>query len=157
MKFIEFSNRKNSLESRLYNIKNKIQVNSNFNKITYNNKNVLECLQEIEDKVNENHQNIFDLSPLEEYLDKIIKEITPKDMAERKAKILKQINEYLNEVALEKEKIDKKENNKINENSINGAKNMLNNFKNKFYLILDVNELYNTNTEFENEKIKYFD
>ena len=157
MKFIEFSNRKNSLESRLYNIKNKIQVNSNFNKITYNNKNVLECLQEIEDKVNENHQNIFDLSPLEEYLDKIIKEITPKDMAERKAKILNQINEYLNEVALEKEKIDKKENSKFNENSINGAKNMLNNFKNKFYLILDVNELYNTNTEFENEKIKYFD
>ena len=157
IEFINFSNRKNSLESKLYNIKNKIQDNNNFNMMKYNNKNVLECLQEIEDKVNENHQDIFDLVPLEEYLDNIIKAITPIDMVEQKEKILKQINEYLHMLKLEKENIEKKKKTKFNKNRINDATNMLNNFKNKFYLILDVNELYNANTEFDNEKIKYFD
>ena len=157
IEFINFSYRKNSLESKLYNIKNKIQENNSFNMIKYNNKNVIECLREIEEKVNENHQNIFDLSPLEEYLDDIIKALTPINMVEQKQKILRQINDYLNMLSIEKEKIDKKENSKFNKNRINDATNMLNNFKNKFYLILDVNELYNANTEFDNEKIKYFD
>ena len=155
--FIEFSYNKNHLESKLYNIKGKIQYDNNFNNIQYNNKNVLDCLQEIEDKLNENHQNIIDLTPLETYLDNIIKEITPKNMIEQKEKILKQINDYQKIMNEEKEKLNKKETSKYNENTINNALNMLENFKKKLYLILDSNELYNLITEFDNEKMKYFD
>ena len=154
--FIEFSYNKNHLESKLYDIKGKIQYDNNFNTIQYNNKNVLDCLQEIEDKLNENHQNIIDLTPFETYLDNIIKEITPKNMIEQKEKLLKQINDYQNNMNEEKEKLNKKETSKYNENTINNALNMLENFKKKLYLILDSNELYNLITEFDNEKMKYF-
>jgi molecular chaperone DnaK (HSP70) len=154
--FIEFSFKKNNLESKLYNLKGKIQYDSNFNSIQYNNKNVLDCLQEIEDKLNENHHNIFDLKPLENDLDNIIKEITPKNMYEQKEKLLQQINDYIKILNDEKEKLNKKESSKYNAKSINDGLNMLENFKNKLYLILDSNELYNLTTDFENEKIKYF-
>ena len=45
---------------------------------------------------------------------------------------------------------------KYNQNNINDALNMLTNFRNKLYLILDPNELFSLNQEFENEKMKYF-
>ena len=156
-KFIDFSFNRNSLEGKLYNIKGKIQNDSNFNSLQYNNKNVLDCLLEIEDKLNEDPQKIIDLSPLEIYLDNVIKEITPKNMLGQKEKLLEQINNCQNIIKEEKNKLDNKENSKFNKNSINDAKNMLENFKNKLYLILDPNELYNLTTEFENEKMKYFD
>ena len=45
---------------------------------------------------------------------------------------------------------------KYNKDAIIDASNMLENFRNKLYLILDPNELYNLTQEFDNEKIKYF-
>ena len=154
--FIDFSNKKNSLESKLYNIKGKIQNNSNLSNMSYNNKNVLQCLQEIEDKLNENHQNIFDLTPLENYFDGIIKEITPKNMINQKENLLKQINNYENIMNQEKQKINMKNPSRYDKNTIINALNMLDNFKNKIYLILDPNELYELSTEFDNERMKYF-
>ena len=77
-------------------------------------------------------------------------------MIEQKEKLLKQINDYQKIMNEEKEKLKKKETSKYNENTINNALNMLENFKKKLYLILDSNELYNTITEFDNEKMKYF-
>jgi molecular chaperone DnaK (HSP70) len=154
--FISFSFKKNSLESKLYNIKGKIQYDSNFNTIQYNGKDVVSCLQEIEDKLNENHKNIFDLTPLQEYLDNIIKEITPKNMLEHKEQILAQINNCQNIMNQENEKIKQKQQSNYNQDTINDALNMLENFRNKLYLILDPNELYNLTQEFDNEKIKYF-
>jgi len=154
--FINFSHQKNNLESNLYNIKGKIQYNNNFSNVLYNNKNVLQCLQEIEDKLNENHQNIFDLAPLENYFDNILMAITPKNLIEQKEKTIQQINVYQNIMNQEKEKIKMKQPSKYNKNSIINALNMLEHFKNKIYLILDPNELYNLNIEFENERIKYF-
>ena len=154
--FISFSFKKNSLESKLYNIKGKIQYDSNFNTIQYNGKNVVDCLQEIEDKLNENHKKIFDLTPLQEYLDNIIKEITPKNMLEHKEQLLAQINNCRNIIDQENEKLKMKQESKYNQEKINDALNMLENFSNKLYLILDPNELYNLTQEFDNEKIKYF-
>ena len=154
--FISFSFKKNSLESKLYNIKGKIQNDSNFNTIQYNGKDVVSCLQEIEDKLNENHKNIFDLTPLQEYLDNIIKEITPKNMLDHKEQILAQINNCQNIMNQENEKIKQKQQSNYNQDTINDALNMLENFRNKLYLILDPNELYNLTQEFDNEKIKYF-
>jgi hypothetical protein len=154
--FISFSFNKNSLESKLYNIKGKIQYNSNFNTIQYNGKNVVNCLQEIEDKLNENHNNIFDLTPLQNYLDNIIREITPKNILSHKEQLLSQINNYQNIMNQENIKIKMGQPSKYNQNNINDALNMLNNFRNKLYLILDPNELFSLNQEFENEKKKYF-
>jgi molecular chaperone DnaK (HSP70) len=154
--FIDFCYNKNNLESKLYNIKGKIQNNYQFSNLQYNNKNIMQCLQEIEDKINENQQNIFDLVPLENYLDNIIKEITPKNMVDKKEKLIQEINGYLNVINQEKEKINMNQQSRFNKNNINDALNMLNNFKNKLYLTLDPNELYNLNFEFDNEKIKYF-
>ena len=154
--FISFSFNKNSLESKLYNIKAKIQYDSNFNTIQLNGKNVVSCLQEIEDKLNENYNNIFDLTPLQNYLDNIIREITPKNILAHKEQLLSQINNYQNIINQENNKIKMGQPSKYNKNNINNALNMLANFRNKLYLILDPNELYSLNQEFENEKIKYF-
>jgi molecular chaperone DnaK (HSP70) len=154
--FIDFSFKKNNLESKLYNIKGKIQYNNELNSIQYNNKNVLDCLQEIEDKLYENHENIFDLAPLENYFDGIIKELTPKTIIQHKENMSQQINNYINIMNQEKEKLANNQPSKYTKNSVTNALNMLENFKNKLYLILDPNELYNLNTEFENEKMKYF-
>ena len=154
--FISFSFNKNSLESKLYNIKGKIQYNSNFNTIQYNGKNVVSCLQEIEDKLNENYNNIFDLTPLQNYLDNIIREITPKNILAHKEQLLSQINNFQNIINQENNKIKMGQPSKYNQNNINDALNMLTNFRNKLYLILDPNELFSLNQEFENEKKKYF-
>ena len=78
--FINFSFHKNDLESKLYQIKNKIQDNSNYNTLQYNGRNILECLQEIEDKLNENYNIIFELTSLKESLNNIINSITPRNI-----------------------------------------------------------------------------
>ena len=91
--FINFSTKKNSLEGDFYNVKNMIQ-NKNLTNATYNGKNIMTCMQEIEDKLNDNYNQIIDLTPIEQYLDQIIQSITPKDIADEKNKILNEINGY---------------------------------------------------------------
>ena len=154
--FINFSFQKNDLESKLYQIKNKIQNNNNINTLQCNGKNVMECLQEIEDKLYESHNDIFELNPLKENLDNIIKSITPGNIVASKEQFLNQINEYLNVINLEEEKIRMNQQSKFDKNQINDASNMLENFKNKLYLTIDLDELNNLKSEFESEKIKYF-
>ena len=156
-KYIDFSNNKNNLESKLYNLKSKIQYNSILTNIKYNNKNILDCLKEIEDKLYEDHLNIFDLSPLENYLDNIIREITPKNIVGYKENLLKEINYYQNIMNQEKENTKMRKPSRYDKSTITNAENMLDNFKNKLYLILEPNELNELNNEFNKEKIKYFD
>ena len=142
--FINFSTKKNSLEGDFYNVKNMIQ-NKNLTNSTYNGKNIMTCMQEIEDKLNDNYNQIFDLTPLEQYLDQIIQSITPKDIADEKNKILNEISEYQNRV-----------NGISDAKERNDAVNMLLYFKKKLRLIVDMNELRNLIGEFNNEKGKYF-
>ena len=142
--FINFSTKKNSLEGDFYNVKNMIQ-NKNLTNSTYNGKNIMTCMQEIEDKLNDNYNQIFDLTPIEQYLDQIIQSITPKDIADEKNKILNEINGYEQRV------------NGITDLKMkNDAVNMLLYFKKKLRLIVDMNELRNLMGEFNNEKSKYF-
>jgi len=142
--FINFSTKKNSLEGDFYNVKNMIQ-NKNLTNSTYNGKNIMTCMQEIEDKLNDNYNQIFDLTPIEQYLDQIIQSITPKDIADEKNKILNEINGYEQRV------------NGITDLKMkNDAVNMLLYFKKKLRLIVDMNELRNLMGEFNNEKGKYF-
>ena len=142
--FINFSAKKNSLEGDFYNVKNMIQ-NKNLTNSTYNGKNIMTCMQEIEDKLNDNYNQIFDLTPIEQYLDQIIQSITPKDIADEKNKILNEISGYENRV-----------NGISDAKERNDAVNMLLYFKKKLRLIVDMNELRNLIGEFNNEKGKYF-
>ena len=142
--FINFSAKKNSLEGDFYNVKNMIQ-NKSLTNAQYNGKNIMTCMQEIEDKLNDNYNQIFDLTPLEQYLDQIIQSITPKDIADEKNKILNEISEYQNRV-----------NGISDAKERNDAVNMLLYFKKKLRLIVDMNELRNLIGEFNNEKGKYF-
>ena len=154
--FINYSFKKNDLESKLYQLKSKIQYNATYNTLQYNNKNVIECLQEIEDKLYENQNNIIDLNPLKEYLDNIINSITPNDIIGFKEQFMNQINDCQNIIDQENEKLKNNQNSKYDKNMINDAMNMLDNFRNKLYLIIDLNELNSLNAEFQSEKIKYF-
>ena len=154
--FINYSFKKNDLESKLYQLKSKIQYNATYNTLQYNNKNVIEFLQEIEDKLYENQNNIIDLNPLKEYLDNIINSITPNDIIGFKEQFINQINDCQNIIDQEKEKLKNNQNSKYDKNMINDAMNMLDNFRNKLYLTLDLNELNSLNAEFQSEKIKYF-
>ena len=156
VEFIHFSFQKNDLESKIYNIKNKIQNNSNYNLLQCNGKNVIECLQEIEDKLNESHTNIIELNPLRESLDNVISSITPQNIIEAKEQLMNQIKQYQNIINQEEEKIRKNQLSKYDKNQINDASNMLEYFRNKLYLTFELNELNNLNAEFESEKIKYF-
>ena len=142
--FINFSAKKNSLEGDFYNVKNMIQ-NKNLTNAQYNGKNIMTCMQEIEDKLNDNYNQIFDLTPIEQYLDQIIQSITPKDIADEKNKILNEISGYQNRV-----------NGISDAKERNDAVNMLLYFKKKLRLIVDMNELRNLIGEFNNEKGKYF-
>ena len=142
--FINFSAKKNSLEGDFYNVKNMIQ-NKSLTNAQYNGKNIMTCMQEIEDKLNDNYNQIFDLTPIEQYLDQIIQSITPKDIADEKNKILNEISGYQNRV-----------NGISDAKERNDAVNMLLYFKKKLRLIVDMNELRNLIGEFNNEKGKYF-
>ena len=54
--FINFSARKNTLEGDFYKVKNLIQ-NNNMTNVQYNGKNIMSCLQEIEDQINDSYNN----------------------------------------------------------------------------------------------------
>jgi hypothetical protein len=154
--FKNFSFQKNDLESKLYQIKDKIKNNSNINTIQCNGKNVMECLQEIEDKLYESHNDIIELNPLKENLDNIIKSITPDNIVNLKDELLNQIMQYQNIIIQEEEKLRMNQESRFDKNQINDASNMLENFKNTLYLTIDLNDLNNLKSEFDSEKIKYF-
>ena len=106
------------------------------------------CLQEIEDQINESHDKIFDLTPIEDYLNKIISSITPSNVASEKEKMLNEVNKYKKMIEEGKSKLPEKE--------INNANNMLDYFKKQLFLVIDLKEFQNLNREFNAEKRKYF-
>ena len=145
--FLNFSANKNDLESTLYNLKNIIQ-NKKLEKNNCEGKNIMTCLEEIENQINDSHDKIFDLGPIEENLNKIISSITPSYVAKEKEKMLNDINNC-------KKKIDENKN-QLSEKEINDANNMLDNFKKQLNLVIEFKEVQNLNKEFNSEKKKYF-
>ena len=105
-------------------------------------------MNEIEEKINDSHDKIIDLKPIEEYLNNIIQSITPNEVAIEKEKIMNEINNY--------QKILNDDKSGLTEKNINDATNMLDYFKKQLYLVIDLNELQNLNKEFNAEKGKYF-
>ena len=141
--FINFSAKKNSLEGDFYNVKNLLQ-NKNLTNAQYNGKNIMSCMQEIEDQLNDSYNKIFDLAPLEDYLYKIVQSITPNDIAIEKNKVMNEISGYEQRL------------NSLDAKSKNDASNMLEYFKKKLQLIVDMNEFRKLMVEFNSEKRKYF-
>ena len=145
--FLDFSSKKNTLESTYYNIKNLIQ-NKNLTNNNYNGKNIMTCLQEIEDQINGTYNKIFDLTPIEDSLNKIMKSITPNNVESEKQRILNDVNDYQKKIDEGKIKLEQKE--------MNDAVNMLDYFKKQLYLAIDMKEIQNLKKEFNTEKRKYF-
>ena len=144
--FLNFSSKKNDLESILYKVKNLIQ-NKNLDSNDYNGKNIMTCLQEIEEQIYDSHDKIIDLKPIEDYLNNILLSITPSEVATEKEKIINEINNYQKTLNEDKNRSPK---------DINDATNMLDYFKKQLYLVIDLKELENLNREFNAEKGKYF-
>ena len=144
--FLNFSSKKNDLESILYKVKNLIQ-NKNLDNNDYNGKNIMTCLQEIEEQIYDSHDKIIDLKPIEDYLNNILLSITPSDVATEKEKIINEISNYQKILNEDKNRSPK---------DINDATNMLDYFKKQLYLVIDLKELENLNREFNAEKRKYF-
>ena len=143
--FINFSARKNSLEGDFYKVKNLVQ-NKNLTNVQYNGKNIMSCLQEIEDQLNDSYNKIIDLTPIENYLHNIVQSITPNDIAKEKEKIMQEINNYQQRI----------NNGNLDQKTKNDAENMLEYFQKKLHFIVDMSELRNLIGEFNNEKSKYF-
>ena len=141
--FINFSAKKNSLEGDFYNVKNLLQ-NKNLTNAQYNGKNIMSCMQEIEDQLNDSYNKIFDLAPLEDYLYKIVQSITPNDISIEKNRVMNEISGYEQRL------------NSLDAKRKNDASNMLEYFKKKLQLIVDMNELRKLMVEFNSEKRKYF-
>ena len=141
--FINFSAKKNSLEGDFYNVKNLLQ-NKNLTNAQYNGKNIMSCMQEIEDQLNDSYNKIFDLAPLEDYLYKIVQSITPNDIAIEKNRVMNEISGYEQRL------------NSLDAKRKNDASNMLEYFKKKLQLIVDMNEFRKLMDEFNGEKRKYF-
>ena len=141
--FINFSAKKNSLEGDFYNVKNLLQ-NKNLTNAQYNGKNIMSCMQEIEDQLNDSYNKIFDLAPLEDYLYKIVQSITPNDIAIEKNRVMNEISGYEQRL------------NSLDAKRKNDASNMLEYFKKKLQLIVDMNEFRKLMVEFNSEKRKYF-
>ena len=141
--FINFSAKKNSLEGDFYNVKNLLQ-NKNLTNAQYNGKNIMSCMQEIEDQLNDSYNKIFDLAPLEDYLYKIVQSITPNDIAIEKNRVMNEISGYEQRL------------NSLDVKRKNDASNMLEYFKKKLQLIVDMNEFRKLMDEFNSEKRKYF-
>ncbi len=106
------------------------------------------CLQEIEDQINGSYNKIFDLSPIEDSLNKIMKSITPNNVESEKQRILNDVNDYQKKIDEGKIKLEQKE--------MNDAVNMLDYFKKQLYLAIDMKEIQNLKKEFNTEKRKYF-
>ena len=141
--FINFSAKKNSLEGDFYNVKNLLQ-NKNLTNAQYNGKNIMSCMQEIEDQLNDSYNKIFDLAPLEDYLYKIVQSITPNDISIEKNRVMNEISGYEQKL------------NSLDAKRKNDASNMLEYFKKKLQLIVDMNEFRKLTVEFNSEKRKYF-
>ncbi len=143
--FINFSTKKNGLESDFYSVKNLVQ-SKNLTNAQYNGKNIMTCLQEIEDQLNDNINKVVDLTPIEEYLDKIVQSITPSNITKEKEKIMAELNNF--QQIINGGKFDQKKK--------NDAENMIEYFKKKLHLIIDMQNLNGLYNELNKEKVKYF-
>ena len=152
--FINFSAKKNDLESNLYDVKNMIQSNRLENS-QCDGKNVNDYLMEIEDKIINSANKLEDLKPLEENLKKVILSLTPKNVQKEKERIMNVIDKFYKNIEDEGNNLKLGKRTRFTETEIKDVKNMLDHFRKKLGLAINLNEVKNLDRDFEVEKRKF--
>ena len=152
--FINFSAKKNDLESNLYDVKNMIQSNRLENS-QCDGKNVNDYLAEIEDKIINNANKLEDLKPLEENLKNVILSVTPKNVQKEKERIMNIIDKFYKNIEDEGNNLKLGKRTRFTETEIKDVKNMLDHFRKKLGLAINLNEVKNLDRDFEVEKRKF--
>ena len=142
--FLKYSNEHNQLESKLYEIKNKINE-KNKNDFELNGKKIKDILDECENNLIDSQKKIIDLKDIKTNLENIINVITPEDVKKEKENLMNKINNLKNNLDV----------NKLTVKQYNDCNNMLNNFNTKIELSDDLNEIKSINNEIDIECKKY--
>jgi molecular chaperone DnaK (HSP70) len=153
--FKNFSNKRNLLEGRYYEIKNKINE-KNLGVQVINGKTINDILNEIENILTEYQNKFGDLNIIQQKFDEIINKITSPETMIYKMKSLEQIKFYENKISEEYSKFLGGQFTEFSQNKINDCVNMIEHFKTKFELAGDINEINSLNNEFQKEIKKYF-
>ena len=150
-----FSHKRNLLEGRFYEIKNKINE-KNFGNQILNGKSINEILNEIENNLIDYQHKFGDLNQIQQKFDEIINKITTPETMTFKLNYLQQIKFYENKISEELAKLLNGQFTEFSQNKINDCVNMLEHFKTKLELAGEINELNSLNNEFQKEIKKYF-
>ena len=147
--------KRNQLEGRCYEIKNKISGKEIENK-DFNGKSLREVLNDIENNLVDIQSKVTDLNPIEKQFEEIFEFMTPSDIINEKKEFLEKIKNYKNDIINEQDKIAKGEEGKYTQKQIEDALNMLEHFQTKLGLEDNKSGLTQLINEFNAELKKYF-
>ena len=147
--------KRNQLEGRCYEIKNKISGKEIENK-EFNGKTLKEVMNDIENNLIDIQSKVTDLTQIEKQFYDIFEFMTPPEIANEKKELIDNISNYRNEILNEQEKIAKGEEGKFTQKQIEDALNMLEHFKTKLGLEDTKEGLNQLSLEFKEEIKKYF-
>ena len=150
-----YSAKRNQLEGRVYDIKNKISGKPISNQ-NFNGKPLSVFINDIENKLNDIQNQITDLSQFQKVIEQIFNFITPSGIVEPKKELMEQISFYQNNVSEEYSKLLSGQNCKFNQNQIEEISNMLEHFKTKTGIEDNIQNLNELKREFILEIKKYY-
>ena len=150
-----YSAKRNQLEGRVYDIKNKISGKPISNQ-NFNGKPLFEYMSDIENKLNDIQNQITDLSQFQSVIDQVFNFITPSGIIEPKKDLMEQITYYQNNISEEYSKLLSGQNCKFNQNQIEEISNMLEHFKTKTGIEDNIQNLNELKREFILEIKKYY-
>ena len=147
--------KRNQLEGRCYEIKNKISGKEIENK-EFNGKALREVMNDIENNLIDIQSKVTDLTPIEKQFADIFEFMTPPEIANDKKELSDKISNYKNDIVNEQDKIAKGEEGKFTQKQIEDALNMLEHFQTKLGLEDNKSGLTQLINEFNEELKKYF-
>ena len=150
-----YSAKRNQLEGRVYDIRNKISGKPISNQM-FNGKPLIEFINDIENKLNTIQKQITDLTPFQNLLDQIFNFITPRGIIQPKNDLMSEILFYQNKISEEYSKLLSGQSCKFNQKEIEDISNMLEHFKTKTGIEDNIQNLNELRREFGEEIKKYF-
>ena len=151
-----YSAKRNQLEGRVYDIKNKISGKPISNQ-NFNGKPLFEFISDIENRLNDIQNQITDLTQFQNVIEQVFTFITPSGIIEPKKELMEQISYYQNNISEEYSKLLSGQNCKFNQKQIEDISNMLEHFKTKTGIEDNIQNLSELKREFISELKKYFD
>ena len=150
-----YSAKRNQLEGRVYDIRNKISGKPISNQM-FNGKPLIDFINDIENKLNDIQKQITDLTPFQNLLDQIFNFITPSGIIQPKNDLMGEIVFYQNKISEEYSKLLSGQSCKFNQKEIEDISNMLEHFKTKTGIEDNIQNLNELRREFGEEIKKYF-